>query len=145
MPRGAAETGRFQPCSALFSLIQAPSNRAPGLIASRIASTNSGEGPILDRADLATALAAVVQSGGTAADKANKNLREAALRALASVSDTRTWNLFIDVIAQAGSLPPAKTDPGSFLVNGEKRCWLHLAIDRYTGKVVSKKLEAVYE
>ncbi len=141
---GAIKKERMDTALASYLTAAEANTLATGL-ANRIASTNSGEGPILDRADLAMALAAVVQSGGTAVDKANKNLREAALRALASVSDTRTWNLFIDVIAQAGSLPPGQTAPGSFLVNGEKRCWLHLAIDRYTGKIVSKKLEAVYE
>jgi len=113
----------------------------------KISSTANGEGPILDRGDMATALANIVVQGSDfpKADQANKNLREAAMRALASFSDTRTWDLFIDVVAQVGNLPPARTGAESFVVNGEKRYWLHLAIDRYTGKVIARQLEAVYE
>jgi hypothetical protein len=33
----------------------------------------------------------------------------------------------------------------SFVVEGEKRYWLHVAIDRYTGQIVDQQLEAVEE
>jgi len=111
-----------------------------------IASSTAGQGPLLDRADLGLALATIVQgSGFTVADRANKNLREAALRAIVSHSDTRTWNLLIDVVAQAGSFPASSTAAGSFQVKGEKRLWIHLAIDRYTGRIIAKQLETVNE
>jgi len=32
-----------------------------------------------------------------------------------------------------------------FLVTGERRYWLHIAIDRYTGQVVDKQIEIVQE
>jgi hypothetical protein len=31
------------------------------------------------------------------------------------------------------------------VVEGERRYWLHVAIDRYTGQVVDKQLEVVNE
>ncbi|HSI86160.1 MAG TPA: hypothetical protein VK970_20410, partial [Candidatus Methylacidiphilales bacterium] len=78
-------------------------------------------------------------------DGYTKTRREAAVRALADAADTRTWNLMIDVIAQAGRYPPNAQSLNNFLVEGERRYWLHVAIDRYTGKVVAQQLEAVYE
>lgn len=80
------------------------------------------------------------------ANKANKAYAEAPLRALASVTNTRTWNLMIDVIAQSGLFPPNAQDlASSFIVQGERRYWLHVAIDRLTGEVVDQQLEPVYE
>jgi hypothetical protein len=73
-----------------------------------------------------------------------KTQREAAVRALGDLGTTRTWNLLIDVIAQVGHYPPAATDPAQFIVEGERRCWLHVALDRYTGQIIDSKLE-VYE
>src|SRR5438270_3374976 len=78
--------------------------------------------------------------------------RESVTRALAEVGQTRVWGLLIDVIAQAGRYPPnAASGPNSgnalanFVVEGEKRYWLHIAIDRFTGEVIDQQLEAVYE
>ena len=51
----------------------------------------------------------------------------------------------IDVIAQSGRYPPTATSLANFVVEGEKRYWLHVAIDRFTGEVVDQQLEAVYE
>ena len=74
-----------------------------------------------------------------------KTQREAAVRALGDLGTTRTWNLLVDVIAQVGHYPPSATDPAQFVVEGERRCWLHVAIDRYTGQIVDSKLEAYEE
>ena len=74
-----------------------------------------------------------------------KTQREAPIRALADVANTRTWNLLIDVVAQTGQYPTSATGLSQFVVTGERRYWLHVAIDRYTGKVVDQQLEAVYE
>ncbi len=102
--------------------------------------------PISNRADLATQLGAAIQGIFSAQeDKSNKAYAETPVRALAAVSDTRTWNLLIDVIAQSGRMSPSATMLDNFLVEGEKRYWLHLAIDRYTGKIVDQQLEPVYE
>jgi hypothetical protein len=70
--------------------------------------------------------------------------REAVVRALASDTQTRTWNLLIDVIAQSGRLVGGSSGE-NFVVEGEKRYWLSIALDRYTGKVVDQQWEAVYE
>ena len=81
--------------------------------------------------------------------RANKTYVEAPLRALSSISNTRTWNLMIDVIAQTGKFPRKATGNtglnSSFTVQGERRYWLHVAIDRFTGEVVDQQLEPVYE
>lgn len=74
-----------------------------------------------------------------------KAKREAFVRALADVGTTRTWNLLIDVVAQTGRYPSNATNPSQFLVEGEKRYWLHVAIDRYTGQVIDQQLEPVNE
>ena len=71
--------------------------------------------------------------------------RETSIRALSSVGTTRVWNLMIDVIAQTGRYPQSASGPDKFLVEAEKRYWLHVAIDRYTGEVIDKQLEAVAE
>ena len=82
----------------------------------------------------------------------NEESRESIARALAEVGQTRTWGLLIDVIAQSGRYPPnAASGPNianplaNFVVEGEKRYWLHIAIDRITGEVIDQQLEAVYE
>ena len=71
--------------------------------------------------------------------------REAVVRAVATMTQTRTWNLMIDVIAQSGRYPPNAASLAQFVVEGEKRYWLHIAIDRFTGEIIDQQLEAVYE
>ena len=71
--------------------------------------------------------------------------RETITRSLAEVGQTRTWGLVIDVIAQSGRYSPTATNLSQFVVEGEKRYWLHIAIDRYTGQVIDQQLEGVYE
>jgi hypothetical protein len=59
--------------------------------------------------------------------------KNTAARALAEMGQTRTWNLFIDVIAQTGKYAPGTTDvtqANKFTVEGEKRYWLHIALGR---------------
>jgi hypothetical protein len=71
--------------------------------------------------------------------------REATVRALSGASQTRIWNLMIDVIAQTGRYPTTATNISSFMVEGEQRYWVHLAIDRLTGQVIDKQVEVVKE
>ena len=108
---------------------------------------------------VATNTAPLNNRGGLVAAVANnstlsltKSQHEAIIRALADAGQTRTWNLLIDVIAQSGRYPPnavsgpnTATPLANFFVEGEKRYWLHVAIDRFTGEVVDQQLEAVYE
>ncbi|MEJ0001550.1 MAG: hypothetical protein WDO13_21905 [Verrucomicrobiota bacterium] len=70
---------------------------------------------------------------------------ESVPRALAEPANTRTWNLLIDIIAQSGQYPRTASSLDNFVVEGERRYWLHLAIDRYTGQIVDKQLEVVNE
>ena len=75
----------------------------------------------------------------------SKRLRESAIRALADVGQTRVWNLMIDVVAQSGRYGPNATALPQFIVDGEKRYWIHVAIDRSTGSVIDEQIEVVTE
>src|SRR5690606_30327738 len=76
-----------------------------------------------------------------------KDGKEGIVRALVSSGQTRTWNLFIDLIAQTGRMPAAASDLKNFKFNtqGEQRLWVHVAIDRFTGKVVASHVEVYQE
>ena len=118
-----------------------------GTDANRIATaitTLTASTPLINKSELLVKAALALAPGGST-DQQIKIRREAALRALSDVGQTRTWNLLIDVIAQSGRYAPATTDVKKFTVKGEKRYWLHVAIDRYTGEVIDRMLEPVYE
>ncbi len=74
-----------------------------------------------------------------------KTIREVIPRGLADSMQSRTWNLLIDVIAQAGRFAGSGTSETDFIVEAESRFWLAIAIDRYTGKIVDQQLEQVVE
>src|SRR2546421_12830126 len=74
-----------------------------------------------------------------------KARREVVPRAISSVSQTRVWNLLIDVVAQSGRYAPGETDPKKFIVEGEQHYWVHVAIDRFTGQVIDRQIEVVKE
>lgn len=117
--------------------------------ASQIASavvnlSESSAGPFLNRSELATRLAPVL-SYDFNENTVIKRRREAAIRALSNVTDTRTWNLFLDIVAQSGRFPGKDTKESDFIVEGEKRIWLQIAIDRYMGKVIEQRVEPAYE
>jgi hypothetical protein len=102
-------------------------------------------GPVADRENLADAVANSVKTNLNPFNEENKNLREASIRVLAPVSDLRTWNLLIDVVAQTGRFPVGLSSASDFDVRGEKRYWLQIAIDRFTGKVIARNLENANE
>ena len=84
--------------------------------------------PALTRADVAR-LAGV--AGGQIGSSEEE--KETIARALAEIGQTRTWNLFIDLIAQTGRYAPDATtitQANKFTVEGEKRYWLHIALGR---------------
>jgi len=133
---------------------------ASGTIATQLAYYFSGPAaphPLGSRADLVSAISAVTDAilSGTGLNgsaltafpnMANKAFSEAPVRALSSVTNTRTWNLMIDVIAQTGNFVPNAADLNkNFVVQGERRYWLHIAIDRLTGQIIDEQLEPVYE
>jgi hypothetical protein len=107
--------------------------------------TLSTIGPLVNKAGLAGLIANV--SNSTALGPSTpKTQREAVARALGETGQTRTWNLLIDVIAQSGQYPPNATSlTNGFVVSGEQRYWVHVAIDRFTGQVIEKQIEVVNE
>jgi hypothetical protein len=121
-------------------------------IATQLSPSPTGTGPLFNRANLVTSLGPAIHNaflnGRTAnppPEAGNKTYLEAPVRALSDVTNTRTWNLMIDIIAQSGEMSPSATTLNDFVVQGEKRYWLHIAIDRYTGKIIDQQLEPVYE
>lgn len=67
------------------------------------------------------------------------------LRALSSTTDTRSWQLMLDVVAQSGRIAPQSTSSKDFVVEGQKRFFVYLTLDRITGEIVDKHIEPVYE
>lgn len=96
--------------------------------------------PAVSRQDITRLAAAAGATIGT-----TEEAKETVTRALSEVTQTRTWGLMIDLIAQTGRYPPNATSLANFVVEGEKRYWLHIAIDRITGQVIDQQLEAVSE
>lgn len=103
------------------------------------------QGPFWSRADLVTRLEAMRQDTYNTNYSAIKTEREATVRALAEVSQTRTWNLLIDVVAESGRFAPGATSLDQFQSSGVRRYWVHVAIDRFTGEIVSRSMEQVNE
>jgi hypothetical protein len=94
-------------------------------------STNPLRGPALTRADVARLAAAA--AAAVPALAASDETKQSIARALAETGQTRTWNLMIDVIAQTGRYAPGATNitqADKFIVEGEKRYWLHIALGR---------------
>lgn len=105
----------------------------------------SSNGPLVGKDQLATRLLPSLTASDFTGndDQFIKNRREAVTRALADVGQTRTWNLMIDITAQVGRFPPTATALDQFMVEGERRYWLHVAIDRFTGQVIDQQLEII--
>jgi len=105
--------------------------------------------PLLNVAEIVTRLSNIdimkASSFGNAANLAIKSQRESAIRALSGNVQSRTWNLMIDLVAQTGKYPKGSTALNQFVVEGERRYWLHVAIDRYTGEIIDELLEVVQE
>lgn len=78
-------------------------------------------------------------------DKAVSRRRDAPIRALANAGQARVWNLMIDVVAQTGRFAPNASDMKKFIVEGEQRYWVHVAIDRFTGELLDQQVEIVKE
>jgi hypothetical protein len=100
--------------------------------------------PALNRADVAR----LVRVGANGAW--TKEQKEAIARALAEMGQVRTWNLMVDVIAQTGKCSRGEIDAAKFIVEGENRYWLHIALGRDlntdgTVDVLGTQLEEVTE
>lgn len=132
---------------ALKNTLQSPSGITSADLTTLLAgiATVTDVTPLVDRSELATKIGPALNYALPNPDNASKPQREAAVRALGDVANTRTWNLLIDVVAQSGRFTSSASNLDQFMVEGECRYWLHVAIDRYTGKVVDKSLEIVNE
>jgi hypothetical protein len=110
--------------------------------ATLIAAATSAQ-PAISRQDIARLAGAVGNTiGGT------EEPQETVARALSDTTQTRTWGLLIDVIAQTGKYAPGATSvdqANKFVVEGEQHYWVHVAIDRFTGWVIDKQIEVVNE
>jgi Tfp pilus assembly protein PilX len=108
--------------------------------AARLIAEATSAQPAISRQDIARLTAAVGNTiGGT------EEPQETIARALSDTTQTRTWGLLIDMIAQSGRYPPGETDLRKFVVEGERHYWVHVAIDRFTGQVIDKQIEVVNE
>jgi hypothetical protein len=118
--------------------------------------TSAGAGAAVDRSDISRLTEAVVAAGAISVSSLNPGEeqdkgKEAIARALSEVAQARTWNLFVDVIAQTGKYKPNAPDlsGSNFIVEGEKRYWLHIALGRdlVNGQVdvLGSQLEEVVE
>ena len=111
-----------------------------------VQATTAAGGAAVNRADvarLAAAAAAAVPGTFGVSDETKQTIA----RALAEATQARTWNLMIDVIAQTGQYKPNAPDltASNFVVQGEKRYWLHIALDRDDGTVLGTQLEEVVD
>jgi DNA-binding transcriptional regulator YdaS (Cro superfamily) len=123
---------------------------APSPLASPVATSIATSLALLTKATPTTNKAGladlIANQAGLPRATVPKTQLESIARALGEVDQTRTWNLMIDVIAQSGRYPPNATNlQNGFVVEGEQRYWVHVAIDRFTGQVIDKQIEVVNE
>ncbi len=106
----------------------------------------TGTAPLANRGQLAVSAGPTFSAGdfSNQSEEKIKSRREAFLRSLSDPGQSRTWNLLIDLVAQSGRYGPAATGMEQFIVEGERRYWLHLAIDRFTGEVLDQQLEQAF-
>jgi hypothetical protein len=74
-----------------------------------------------------------------------KSRREAVTRALAGQGSLRTWNYMIDVVVQSGRYGPGAKALADFSVGGQSRFWVHVSIDRTSGRILETHWESVKE
>jgi hypothetical protein len=114
----------------------------------RNVANSTASAPIQNKAELITriGLPTTILPAASNDNQAVKARREVVPRAMASVSQTRVWNLLIDVVAQSGHYKSNGVNlQNDFVVEGEQHYWVHVAIDRFTGHVIDKQIEVVNE
>jgi hypothetical protein len=149
-----------------FDLYPAPSpSPTPAIVHSEalaaaqaiVNATSAAGGAAVNRSDISRLTDAAVAAGAISVSSLNPGEeqdkgKETITRALSEVGQARTWNLFIDVVAQTGRYAPDATNisqSNKFVVEGEKRYWLHIALcrDLVSGQVdvLGSQLEEVAE
>ena len=116
-------------------------------------SADQGKGPLRNRSEivgkysLASGYTGFISEAVTtlAADGAVAERRQNALRGLIDPGTTRTWTFLIDLIVQDGQFARAGGAANDFAVRGEKRYWVQLSMDRFTGEVTAEHVEEVNE
>jgi hypothetical protein len=112
------------------------------IVAATSATRMQNRAELITRAGLPTTILPTASND----NQAVKARREVVPRAMTSVSQTRVWNVLIDVVAQSGHYKPNATSPqNDFIAEGEQHFWVHVAIDRFTGEVLDKQIEVVNE
>jgi len=101
--------------------------------------------PAMSRADIARFASVVTSAPFGSGVTVSQDRRDTFARVLSETTQTRTWGLLVDLIAQTGHYAPNATGLAQFVVEGEKRYWLHIAIDRFDGTIVGQQLEEVNE
>jgi len=102
--------------------------------------------PAMSRADIPSLKGTALNPPPLCDNPDSQDKQDTLARALAEVTQTRTWGLLIDVVAQTGHYKPNATNlQTDFVVEGEKHYWLHVAIDRFDGSIVGQQLEEVTE
>jgi hypothetical protein len=113
----------------------------PAANTANLITTATGTQPAMNRQDIARLASAVGNTIGSTEEP-----QETVARVLSDTTQTRTWGLLIDVIAQSGRFKPnAASLQNDFVVEGEQHYWVHVAIDRFTGQVIDKQIEVVTE
>ena len=134
MLKSALKTDTLVSPSASGVISQTEATNAANAIVTATQSVLAGTAsPAVQQTDLTRAIAGrLANVGSSAAGWSSDEQKEAIARALAEMGQTRTWNLFIDVIAQTGKYKPNSPDltGSNFVVEGEKRYWLHIALGR---------------
>lgn len=102
----------------------------------------TGAGPVTFRGDL---VGRVFGAASSPLESSAKVRREAAIRALSEMGTTRTWNFMIDLVAQSGRFTSEAQGPEDFLVQGQRRIWVHVAMDRMTGEILEIHKEAIHD
>ena len=139
--------GLWDDTSITVSNTGAPTVQNAQTMATNIATATSttltkNKSELIMRAGLPTTILPVTSSQDNQTVKAR---REVVPRAITSVSQTRVWNVLIDVVAQSGRYAPGETNLTKFNVEGQQHYWIHVAIDRFTGQVLDKQIEVVNE
>lgn len=136
------------------SLSNAQANSLAEALVNWTASSSAGKGPLRNRGEVVgkfvtgktfSGFSSTLTDVLSGADEAIPLRRQNALRGLADAGTTRTWNFLIDLIVQDGQFAGTSTAPQDFVVRGEKRYWVHVAMDRFTGQIIAERMEEVHE